>query len=63
MNKTRLIWGTICLALAALLAVLNLVLPPESLMFQVGDTNMPWVPPAVLGIVGIVLLATARSSR
>jgi hypothetical protein len=63
MNKTRLIWGTICLALAALLAVLNLVLPPENLMFQVGDTNMPWVPPVVLGIVGVVLLATARGGE
>lgn len=63
MNKTRLIWGTICLALAALLAVLNLTLPPESLMFQIGDQNMPWVPPVVLGIVGIILLATARSDE
>jgi uncharacterized membrane protein len=63
MNKSRLIWGTICLALAALLAVLNFVLPPESLMFQVGDTNMPWVPPVVLGIVGIVLLATAGRGK
>jgi hypothetical protein len=59
MNKSRLIWGIICLALAALLAVLNIVLPAEDLMFMVGDTNMPWVPPVVLGILGIVLLATA----
>ena len=59
MNKSRLIWGIICLALAALLAVLNVVLPAEDLMFMVGDTNMPWVPPVVLGILGIVLLATA----
>jgi hypothetical protein len=35
------------------------VLPAEDLMFMVGDTNMPWVPPVVLGILGIVLLATA----
>ena len=59
MNKTRLIWGIICLALAGLLAVLNSTLPPEDLTFMIGDTNMPWVPPVVLGIVGIVLLATA----
>ena len=59
MNKSQLIGGVICLALAGLLAVLNLTLPPESLMFQIGDQNMPWVPPVVLGIVGIVLLATA----
>jgi len=59
MNKSRLIGGIICLALAGLLAVLNFALPPADLMFQIGDTNMPWVPPVVLGIVGIVLLATA----
>jgi hypothetical protein len=59
MNKSRLVWGIICLALAALLAVLNVVLPAEDLMFMVGDTNMPWVPPVILGILGIVLLATA----
>ena len=59
MNKSRLIWGIICLALAGLLTVLNLRLSPDKLMFTVGDTNMPWVPPVVLGIVGIVLLATA----
>ena len=59
MNKSRLIWGIICLALAVLLAVLNFALPPEDLMFQIGDTNMPWVPPVVLGIVGVVLLSTA----
>ena len=61
MNKTRLIWGIVCLVLAGLLAVVNLTLPPESLMFQIGNQNMPWVPPIVLGIVGIVLLVTAGS--
>ena len=60
MNKTKLIWGIICLVIAGGLAVANLMLPPENLMFQVGDTNMPWVPPVALGIIGIVLLATAR---
>ena len=59
MNKSKLIWGIICLVLAGVLAVLNLTLPPESLMFQIGGQNMPWVPPVVLGIVGIVLLSTA----
>jgi hypothetical protein len=28
-------------------------------MFMVGDVNMPWVPPIVLAIIGIVLLATS----
>ena len=60
MNKMQIIWGVICLVVAALLAILNLILPPESLMFQIGDINMPWVPPVVLAAVGIVLLATAR---
>jgi hypothetical protein len=59
MNKSKLIWGIICLLIAGGLAIANLRLPPENLMFQVGDVNMPWVPVVVLGIVGIVLLATA----
>ena len=63
MNKSKLVWGIICLVLAGALAVLNLTLPPDNLMFQVGDQNMPWVPPVVLGIVGVVLLATARESE
>ena len=60
MNKSKLIWGIICLVIAGGLAVANLALPPEDLMFMVGDVNMPWVPPVVLAIVGIVLLATAN---
>ena len=58
MNKSKLIWGIICLVIAGGLTVANLVLPQEDLMFQVGDINMPWIPPIVLGIVGIILLAT-----
>ena len=58
MNKSRLIGGIICLLIAGVLVVANLRLDPENLMFQVGDINMPWVPPIVLGIIGIVLLAT-----
>jgi len=59
MNKSNLIWGIVCLAIAGLLTVANLMLPPEDLMFQIGDINMPWVPPVVLGIVGTILLATS----
>ena len=59
MDKGKLIGGIICLALAALLGVLNLTLSADSMMFTVGDANMPWVPPVVLGTAGIVLLATA----
>ena len=59
MNKSRLIGGIICLALAVLLAVLTFVLPENQMMFMVGDTNVPIVPAIILGIVGIVLLTTA----
>lgn len=62
MKKSNLIGGVICLAIAGLLTIANLSLPPENIMFQVGDVNMPWVPPVVLAIVGIVLLATAGRS-
>jgi hypothetical protein len=61
MNISRLIWGIICLVLAALLGVLNFVLPPEKLMFTVGDENMSYLPPIILGILGIVLLVSAFS--
>jgi hypothetical protein len=57
-NTSRLTWGVICLVLAGALGVLCIVLPPENLMFQIGDQNMPWIPAVALGIVGIWLLAT-----
>ena len=60
MNKSKLVWGIICLVIAGGLAVANLRLPEENLMFMVGDVNMPWVPVVVLAIVGIVLLATVN---
>ncbi|MGD2176315.1 MAG: hypothetical protein PVG71_00675 [Anaerolineae bacterium] len=60
MNKSRLIWGIICLILAALLAVANVALPADRVMFMVEGRNMPWVPVVVLGILGVALLATAR---
>lgn len=63
MNKSNLIWGIICLVIAGGLTVANLALPPEDLMFQIGDTNMPWVPPVVLAIIGIILLATANQPK
>jgi hypothetical protein len=63
MNKSKLVGGIICLAIAAVLTVANLRLPPEDLMFQVGAVNMPWVPPVVLAIVGIVLLATMNQPK
>ena len=60
MKKSNIVWGIICLVIAAGLTVANLRLPEEDLMFQVGDVNMPWVPPVVLGVIGIILLATAN---
>ena len=57
MNKGQLIGGIICLALAALLAVLSWRLPAEKLMFMVGGINVPMI---ILGIAGLVLLFTAR---
>jgi len=59
MKMSNIIGGVICLAIAALLTVLNFTLSEDSMMFMVGDQNMPWVPPVILAIVGIVLLATA----
>jgi hypothetical protein len=63
MNESKLIWGIICLVIAGTLVVANLALPPEDLIFQVGDVNMPWIPPIVLAIVGIVLLATVNQAE
>jgi hypothetical protein len=63
MNKSRLIGGAICLAIAILLVLVNLRLPPEDVMFMVGSVNMPWIPPVVLAIVGIVLVATAFGAQ
>lgn len=60
MDKSKVIGGIICLVLAALLAVLNFVLPPDRLMFMVGGENIPFLPAIILAVVGIGLLATAR---
>ena len=60
MNKSNLIWGIICLVITGGLVVANLTLPPENLMFQVGDQNMPWIPPIVLAVIGIILLANVN---
>ena len=61
MNKSKLIWGIICLVIAGGLAVLILVdRPSTTVMFMWGDVNMPWVPTVGVAILGIVLLATAN---
>jgi len=63
MDKSKAIGGIICLVIAGVLTIANLRLPPEDLMFQIGDINMPWIPPIVLAIVGIVLLATMKQPQ
>jgi hypothetical protein len=57
-NKSRLIWGVICLVLAGIIGVLSFALPLDSPFFYAGEENLRWVPAVVLGILGIVLLAT-----
>jgi hypothetical protein len=32
-------------------------------MFQIGDTNMPWVPPVVLAAAGILILSTSKKGE
>jgi len=59
MNKARLIWGATCMTLAVLLGVLTIVLPENSMMFTVGNTNMPIVPALILGAIGLALLLSA----
>lgn len=61
MNRSRPIGGIICLALAALIAVLTVVLPEDNMMFMVGDVNVPILPAIILAVVGSVLLGGARS--
>jgi len=60
MNKSRLIGGIICLALAVLLAVLTFVLPADKMIFMMGDANVPIVQAIALAIVGLALLITAK---
>jgi len=62
-NKGRVIGGTICLALALLLAVLTFTLTEDQMMFMIGDDNVPIVPAIVLGVIGVVLLANAKESH
>jgi len=58
MNKSKLIWGIVCLVLAVVLGILSFVLPEDSMIFYAGEENLRWVPAVVLAIVGIILLAT-----
>lgn len=63
MNRSQAIGGFICLAIAALLAVLTVTLPADRMMFMIGDINAPIVPAIVLGVVGLALLFAARKDH
>lgn len=63
MKKLNLILGVLSLVAALGLVYANLTLPPESILFDIGYGNMPWAPPILFGIVGIILLATAGIGR
>jgi hypothetical protein len=60
MNRSQAIGGFICLAIAALLAVLTVTLPADKIMFMIGDVNAPIVPVIVLAVVGLGLVIMAR---
>ena len=62
MEKSQVIGGIICLVLAAFLTVVYIQLPPEKLMFMVGDNNVP-LPPIILAVTGLLLLITARRKK
>lgn len=62
MNVGRLIGGIVCLVLAVVIAVLAII-SPDKVIFMIGNTNVPFIPAIALGIVGIVLVATAVGGR
>ncbi len=62
MDKSQLLGGIICLLLAAFFTVIRFALPLNEQWFLVGEANIPLVP-IILGIVGLLLLLTARRSK
>ena len=63
MKELNLFLGILSLLAVLGLVYANLTLPPEIIWFDIGYGNMPWAPPIIFGIVGIVLLATAGIAR
>jgi len=59
MSVSRLVGGILCLVAAGALLVAYLRLPADEMMFMIGDTNMAWLPTVLLGIAGVLLIATA----
>ena len=63
MKKLNLFLGLLSLFAALGLVYANLTLPPESLWFDLGYGNMPWVPPVVFAVIGVILLATSNKGE
>jgi hypothetical protein len=63
MNKSQVIGGIVCLVLAVLLAIVSFSLPPEKLMFMVGENNNIPLAPIILTVIGVLMLATAGLGR
>ena len=59
MNKSQVIGGFICIAIAAFLTVAYFALPENELMFLVGENNIP-LAPIILVVVGFLLVITSR---
>jgi len=62
-KKLNLFLGILSLFAALGLVYANLTLPPESLWFDLGYGNMPWVPPVVFAVIGVILLATSNKGE
>ncbi|MBI5943355.1 MAG: hypothetical protein HY864_03230 [Chloroflexi bacterium] len=63
MKMSNLVFGSLSLLAALGLIYANLTLPSESLWFDLGYGNMPWAPPIIFAVVGIILLATSTKGE
>jgi hypothetical protein len=61
MNKSRLVWGVVCLVFAGVMTAM-ILMPQVDTSFMVEGMNMPWVPVIVVGVLGIWLLSTSGRS-
>lgn len=57
MKRLNLILGIVCLVCVVGLTYANLTLPPESLMLQIGNQNMPWLGPIIFVVAGILFFS------
>lgn len=62
MNKTRIIWGIVCLIIGGALSVAYWRLPADELMFEIGNQNLSWLPALIFSIVGVALIAAGLSA-